>query len=198
MPKNSYQWILSDVNIIRCRKTDITEFCLMLISSDAEKTTTIEFYLLKVCLMVISAGAEKPQLLKFLWCLYEQRQKNRYHRILSDVHIIRCRKTGIIEFCLMLISSDAVKRDIMEFSLFISSDAANRCHWILSDVNIVRCRKAAIIESYVMLTSSDAEKKLSWNSHCPYRYRTTAINEYSLMLILSDAGNRRHLNFVWC
>ena len=198
MPKNSYQWILSDVNIIRCRKTDITEFFLMLIS-DAGKTTTIEFYLIKFCLMVISSGAEKPELLKFLWCLYEQMQKNRYHRILSDVNIIRCRKTGIIEFCLMLISSDALERDIMEFSLMlISSDAANRCHWIWSDVNIVRGRKAAIIECHEMLTSSDAEKKLSWNSHCPYRYRTTAINEYSLMLILSDAGNRRHLNFVWC
>ena len=199
MPKNSYQWILSDVNIIRCRKTDITDFCLMLISSDAEKTTTIEFYLIKFCLMVISSGAEKPELFKFLWWLYEQMQKNRYHRMLSDVNIIRCRKTGIIEFCLMLISSDAVKRDIMEFALMlILSDAANRCHWILSDVNIIRCRKAAIIECYVMLTSSDAEKKLSWNSPSPYTYRTTAINEYSLMLILSDAGNRRHLNFVWC
>ena len=99
----------------------------------------------------------------------------------------------------MLISSDAVKRDIMEFSLMlISSDAANRCHSILSDVNVVRCRKAAIIECHEMLTSSDVEKKLSWNSHCLYRYRTTAINEYSLMLILSDAGNIRHLNFVWC
>ena len=115
-------------------------------------------------------------------------QKNRHHWILSDVNIIRCRTKDTIEFCLMLISSDAVKRDTMEFSLMlISSDVANRCHWILSDVNVVRCRKAAIIECHVMLTSSDAEKKLSWNSHCPYRYRTTAINEYSLMLILSDA-----------
>ena len=147
----------------------------------------------------MSSGAEKSELLKFLWCLYEQMQKNRYHRIFSDVNIIRCRKTGIIESCLLLISLDAVKRDIMEFSLMlIAWDAANRCHWILSVVNIVRCRKAAIIECHVMLTSSDAEKKLSWNSHCPYRYRTTAINEYSLMLILSDVGNRRHLNFVWC
>ena len=38
----------------------------MLISSDAEKTTTIEFYLVKFCLMVISSGAEKPELFKFL------------------------------------------------------------------------------------------------------------------------------------
>ena len=154
--------------------------------------------------------------LNFVWWSYHQQQKNRNCWSFSHVYMSRCiktdtiksrlmlissdaKKTGIIEFCLMLISSDAVKRDIMEFSLMlISSDAANRCHWIMSDVNIVRRRKAAIIECYVMLTSSDGEKKLSWNSHCPYRYRTKSINEYSLMLILSDAGNRRHLNFVWC
>ena len=137
--------------------------------------------------------------LNFVWWSYHQEQINRNCWSFSDVYMSRCRKTDTIESCLMLISSDAVKRDIMEFSLMlISSDAANRCHWIMSDVNIVRCRKAAIIECYVMLTSSDAQKKLSWNSHCPYTYRTTAVNEYSLMLILSDAGNRRHLNFVWC
>ena len=96
------------------------------------------------------------------WSLYEQMQRKQTTiRILSDVNIIRCRKTGITEFCLMSISSDAVKRDIMEFSLMlISSDAANRCHWILSDFNVVRCRKAAIIECHEMLTSSDAEKRL--------------------------------------
>ena len=181
MLKNSYQWISSDVNIIRCRKTDITEFCLMLISSDAEKTTTIQFYLFKFCLMVISSGAEKPELFKFLWCLDEQIQKNRYHRILADVNIIRCRK--------------------------------NRNYWILSDVNIIRCSKKRyhgifsdcrqMQKSSYHWMSWDANivrcrKKLSWNSHCLYRYRTTAINEYSLMLILSDAGNIRHLNFLWC
>ena len=182
MPKNSYQWILSDVNIIRCRKTDITEFCLMLISSDAEKTTTIELYLLKFCLMVISSGVEKPELLKFLWCLYEQMQKNRYHRILSDVNIIRCRKTGIIEFCLMLISSDAVKRDTMEISLMlISSDAANRRHWIWSDVNVVRCRKAAIKECQEMLTSSDAEKSC-----------------HEILTALTDTGQQLSMNILWC
>ena len=199
MLKNSYQWILSDVNIIRCRKTDITEFCLMLISSDAEKTTTIQFYLFKFCLMIMSSGAEKPELFKFLWCLYEQMQKNRYHRILSDVNIIRCRKTGIIKFCLMLISSDAVKtgiikfclmlissdavkRDTMEFSLMlISSDAANRRHWILSDVNVVRCRKAAIIECHEMLTSSDAEKSC-----------------HEILTALTDTGQQLSMNILWC
>ena len=89
MQKNSYNWILSDVNIIICQKTaiiefylmlistdaektDITKFCKMLISSDGEKTTTIELYLIKFGLMLISSGAEKPELLKFLWCLYKQ------------------------------------------------------------------------------------------------------------------------------
>ena len=182
MQKNSYQSILSDVNIIRCRKTDITEFCLMLISSDAEKTTTIELYLLKFCLMVISSGAEKPEFLNFLWCLYKQMQKNRYHPILSDVNIIRCQKTGIIEFCLMLISSDAVKRDTMEISLMlISSDAANRCHWILSDVNVVRCRKAAINECHEMLTSSDAEKSC-----------------HEILTACTDTRQQLSMNILWC
>ena len=126
MQKNSYQWILSEYHQMKNR---LTEFYLMLISSDAEKQ-------LKFC----------------LWSYHHQ-------NFVSDVNIIRCQKTGIIEFCLMLISSDAVKRDTMEISLMlISSDAANRCHWILSDVNVVRCRKAAINECHEMLTSSDAEK----------------------------------------
>ena len=43
MQKNRYYRILSDVNIIRCRKTDIIEFCLMLISSDVEKQTSMNF-----------------------------------------------------------------------------------------------------------------------------------------------------------
>ena len=113
--KKRHHGNFSDVNIIRCRKTGIIEFCLMLISSDAEKTTTIELYLFKFCLMVISSGAEKPEFLNFLWCLYKQMQKNRYHRILSDVNIIRCRKTDITEFCLMLISSDAEKQLSINF-----------------------------------------------------------------------------------
>ena len=97
--------------------------------------------------MLISSDAEKPELLKFLWCLYEQMQKNIYYWSLSDLNNIRCWKTGIIELCLMLTSSDAVKRDIMEFCLMlISSNAENRCHWIFSDVNIIRCRKTDIIE----------------------------------------------------
>ena len=182
MLKNIYHWILSDVNIIRCRKTDSTEFCLMLISSDAEKATTIDFYLCKFCLMVILSGAEKPELFKCLWCLYEQMQQKISHQILSDVNIIRCRKTGIIEFCLMLISSDAVKRDTMEFSLMLrSSDAANRCHWILSDVNVVRCRKAAIIECDEMLTSSDAEKSC-----------------HEILTAFTDTGQQLSMNILWC
>ena len=176
MPENRYLWILFDVNIIRCRKTVITKFSLMLISSDAVKRDIefclmlkydqmqkkkIEFYLLKFCLMLISSGADKPELLKFLWCLYEQMQKNRYYWIFSDVSIITCRKTGIIELRLMLISSDAVKRDIMEFSLMLlPSDAANRGHWIFSDVYIIRCRKTDIFEFCLMLISSDAEKQI--------------------------------------
>ena len=159
-------------------------------------------------------------------------QKNRHHWILSDVNIIRCRSKDTIEFCLMLISSDAVKRDIMEFSLMlISSDVANRRHWILSDVNDVRCRKAAIIECHVMLTSSDAEKscheiltaltdtgqQLSMNIlWCLYyqmqerdviwilsdvnivRYIKTAITEFSLMLISSEAEKQIPLKLIWC
>ena len=152
MQKNRYHWILSDVNIIRCRKTDITEFCLMLISSDAEKTTTIQFYLFKFCLMVISSGAEKPELFKFLWCLDEQIQKNRYHRILADVNIIRCRK--------------------------------NRNYWILSDVNIIRCSKKRYhgIFSDVNIV----------------RYIKTAITEFSLMLISSEAEKQIPLKLIWC
>ena len=92
--------------------------------------------------MLTSSDAEKLELLKFLWFLYEQMQKKIYYSSFSDVNIIRCWKTGIIELCLMLTSSDAVKRDIMEFCLMlISSDAEKRSHWIFSYVNIIRCRK---------------------------------------------------------
>ena len=74
--KNSSLWILSDVNITRCRKTAIIQFSLMLISSDAEKqiplnfvrcyqhqmqkTGNIEFYL-----MLISSDAVKRDIMKF-------------------------------------------------------------------------------------------------------------------------------------
>ena len=62
----------------------------------------------------------------------------------------------------MLTSSDAVKRDIMEFCLMlISSDAENRSHWIFSDVNIIRCRKTDIIEFCLRFISSDVEKHIS-------------------------------------
>ena len=44
MPKNRYHRILSDVNIIRCRKTDITEFCLRFISYYAEKQLSGELW----------------------------------------------------------------------------------------------------------------------------------------------------------
>ena len=54
-----------------------------------------------------------------------------------------CQKTGIIKFCLMLISSDAEK----QISL------------ILSDINIIRCRTKDTIEFSLMLISSDAKKK---------------------------------------
>ena len=94
-------------------------------------------------------------------------------------------------WCLMLISSDAEKQ--------------NQTYWILSDVNIIRCRKTEQkIPDWIlsdvrhhqmqknrtcyhhwMSCDAFAEKKLSWLPLC---YRTTAINEYSLMLILSDAG----------
>ena len=49
--------------------------------------------------MLISSDAEKPELLKFLWCLYEQMQK----------------KTYTIEVCLMLISSDAEKQELLNY-----------------------------------------------------------------------------------
>ena len=107
---------------------------------------------------------------KFPWCLF------------LLLNIIRCRKTGIIEFCLMLISSDAVKRDTMEISLMlISSDAANRCHWILSDVNVVRCRKAAINECHEMLTSSDAEKSC-----------------HEILTACTDTRQQLSTNILWC
>ena len=140
MQETDVIWILSDVNIVRYIKTAITEFSLMLISSEADTT--------EVDLMLTSSDAEKPELLKFLWCLYEQMQKNIHYWSFSDVNIMRCWKTGSIELCLMLTSSDAVKRDIMEFCLMlISSDAVKR----------------DTMEFSLMLISSDAEQKIPLN-----------------------------------
>ena len=71
---------------------------------------------------------------------------------MSEANIIGNRKTGIIEFCLMLISSDAEKRLPLK-----------------SDVNIIRCQKkkkkksSAVIEFCLMSISSDAEKQISLN-----------------------------------
>ena len=70
-------------------------------------------------------------------------------------------KTGIIELCLMLTSSDAVKRDMEFYLMLISSDTENRCHGIFSDVNIIRCRKTDIIEFCLRFISSDVQKHIS-------------------------------------
>ena len=104
-------------------------------------------------------------------------QNKRYHWILSDVNIIRCSKKryhGIFSDVNIIRCSKQMSLNFVW--CWCRQMHKSSYHWMSWDANIVRCRK-----------------KLSWNSHCLYRYRTTAINEYSLMLILSDAGNRRHL-----
>ena len=147
MRKNSFHWILSDVNIIRCRKTDIIEFCLMLISSHVEKQTTLNFvwsynYLsdadankgcrktasIEFCLMLTSSDADTSEVCQmFVLCAKKQVLLNfvwcQYHQMQKH-----------IEFCLMLIYQMQNKR----------------YHWILSDVNIIR---SAIIEFCLMLIS---------------------------------------------
>ena len=131
MQKNGYHWILSDVNIIRYRKTKTSEFCLMLISSDEEKQLSWLFSdvniircrktdIIEFCLMLISSHVEKQTTLNFVWGSYHIIQKNSYHWTLSDANIIGCRKTASIEFYLMLTSSDVDKNTSEVGQMFVS------------------------------------------------------------------------------
>ena len=104
--KNSYHWMLYDVNIIRCRKTAIIECCMMLISSDAEKQTHRPVsYEPTHCMRAEPAQTSwlcscAPPLSTVLFCLM---------LISSDA------EKHIFEVCLMLISSDVEKEtDIVE------------------------------------------------------------------------------------
>ena len=146
MQKNRYQWRLSDVCIM-CQKTGIIKFfCLMLISSDAVKRDIMEF-----SLMLISSDVA-----------------NRYHWSWSDVNIIRCRKTRIVEVSLMFIWADAEKDILLKF------------FWWSDDINI-RQNSEVFVFLYLMILTSD---KIQW--------------KLFFLLISSDTEKQKPLNFVWC
>ena len=138
MQKNRY-WILSDVNIIRCRTKDTIEFCLMLTSSDAKKTS---YHRILSDVNIIGA----------LWVGYRidplpchacRKRRLRQEQLARRIKGLTLgRKRALIEFCLMLISSDAEKQLPLNFlGCYYHQIHKNSYHWISSDVNIIRCKK---------------------------------------------------------